>query len=142
MNKEKYFALLHSRADRLMSIDTIPKNVLLNDSEPAYFDSGDPLHDAILKIEYDLNRPDNWGDDADGTSLCRPEAEAVLAALETAKLGEIAKKTDLDDLLMQDVSAAAAIKKMETDLAYRMPGSGRPLSHVVLPRGGSRTCSR
>jgi NTP pyrophosphatase (non-canonical NTP hydrolase) len=54
----------------------------------------------------------------------------------TGTLDDIAAKTDLDDLLAQDVSAATMIEKMRTDLAYRMPGSGRALSHVVLPRGG------
>jgi NTP pyrophosphatase (non-canonical NTP hydrolase) len=54
----------------------------------------------------------------------------------TGTLDDIAAKTDLDDLLAQDVSAATMIEKMRTDLAYRMPGSGRALSHIVLPRGG------
>jgi hypothetical protein len=49
-------------------------------------------------------------------------------------LDQVAAETDLDELVSRDPSADAAIQQIERDLAYRVPGSNRPLSHIVLPR--------
>jgi NTP pyrophosphatase (non-canonical NTP hydrolase) len=94
---------------------------------------------ALQALRHALQKRDPLGRPPDGVSiyLMRSRALELLELLERLDaIDETAKKTDLDDLLAQDVSATTMVEKMATDLAYRMPNSGRPLSHIVLPRGG------
>jgi NTP pyrophosphatase (non-canonical NTP hydrolase) len=65
--------------------------------------------------------------------LCGPLWSAANVADPTAddKIANAdASKVDLDPVVGQ----LPALKKIEHDLAYRMPGSGRPLSHSVISR--------
>jgi NTP pyrophosphatase (non-canonical NTP hydrolase) len=97
------------------------------------------LRSILQSLRLALRGCDPIGKPYDSVSvyLSRERALELLETLEKIETAnESAKKADLDDSKAQDTSAAAAIKKMETDLAYRMPGSGRPLSHIVSFRAG------
>lgn len=49
----------------------------------------------------------------------------------TGTIDQLAEHIGLE---LRDNSTIAVIRKIESDLAYRTPGSNRPLAHVVLPR--------
>jgi NTP pyrophosphatase (non-canonical NTP hydrolase) len=127
MNNEKYFAILKERDRRLFS-HTEPIGVLVGmsnaDFDAGFIDTGNPLRDAILKIEHDLNAPHNWGDEADSVSLNRAEAEAVVAALKGNAAPELTNEFDR----YQQKALSTAI--------YRGRGSYQGLSYVTIKLGG------
>ena len=49
-------------------------------------------------------------------------------------IDQIASENHLDELLANNASAEASIRKIERDLAYRTPRENHRLSHIVLPR--------
>jgi hypothetical protein len=96
---------------------------------------------VITMIKNALAERDESGERSNTVTLDR-ETATRLAAFLSALPGLVGTDnpittTNAAAIHLEDVADTllTATEKLRHDLAYRMPGTGRPLSHVVLARG-------